>query len=103
MVSDEMLREAEAFITSKWGKSAERVISECKKMPKINLSLSEYANKYCVAQGGNLGGMLISGLALSEYKNVYDAIPSRMGKNGNEAFLCIVYLLVLLGVDASGG
>jgi hypothetical protein len=44
--------------------------------------------------------MFLSGLE-KLYPSVYAAIPDDMGATGNEAFLNIIYVMMLCGVDTS--
>lgn len=97
MITYDMIIEAQNFLVENWGEDGKKVIEACHKAYPFNMSTKEYLNKYCVACGGNWGGMFLSGLR-SECHEVWEAIPNDMGWN---SFACICYVLLLCGVDTS--
>ncbi len=90
------MSEAEKFLMEHWGEDGKAVIRECAKYPPLDMDCGQFLD-YCVACGGNWGGMYLSGLKKLR-PAVWDAIPNEMG---NKAFICIVYVLQLCGVDTS--
>lgn len=77
-----------------WGEKGKEVFFACWRAPKFNGTLENFLD-HCVAQGGNWGGMLLSGVK-ALYPEVWEAIPDNMGHN---AFCHITNILVLLGVS----
>lgn len=96
MITYNDLREAQDFIVDKWGGNGEKVIAEAIQSPRFDGNVNAFLDN-CVTCGGNWGGMFLSGIK-KLYPKVYNLIPEDMG---NDSFLCICYLLMLLGVDTS--
>lgn len=97
MITKEMTASAKANITEYWGPESKKIISLCKKAKPVNLPITEFTRRHCVACGGDWGAMLLSGIR-KLYPEVWDAIPNDMGVF---AWQCIVSVLILLGVDSS--
>lgn len=96
MITYEMISNAQAQIITEWGNRGKRVIEECSRIKPFNGSSSEFLD-YCVACGGNWGGMLLTGIR-KLYPTVWSAIPNDMGSS---AWACICAVLILCGVDTS--
>lgn len=85
-------------LLERWGAAAERVIAECSKV-HFGGNVSEFLN-HCTACGGNWAGMFLSGIK-ALYPDVYAALPEKLGRNGNEAFENVAYVLQLCGVNTA--
>ena len=102
MITIEDIKEAEQHLVNEWGIQGEKVITEAHKYrdsKKFVGSTGDFLN-HCVACGGNWGAMFLYGIK-SLFPSVYEAIPFDMGDTGNEAFINIVYTMMLCGVDTS--
>lgn len=103
MITVKDIREAEQHIIDEWGAEiGGRVVNEAclvRHVAPFNGGTKEFLD-HCVCCGGNWGGMFLSGIE-KLYPYVYAAIPDHMGATGNEAFINIIYVMMLCGVDTS--
>ena len=102
MITKDDIRKAEQHLIAEWGVQGEKVVIEARKYydsKKFVGSTGEFLD-HCVSCGGNWGAMFLYGIK-SLFPSVYEAIPHDMGKTGNEAFINIVYTMMLCGVDTS--
>ena len=86
------------LLRARWGEAAETVIAECSKV-NFNGNCSEFLS-HCAAQGGNWGGMLLTGIK-ELFPTVYAVLPEKLGRNGLEAFSNLVTVLNLCGVNTA--
>lgn len=94
MITYEDIHDAQEFLIDEWGEAGKTVISVCSRQTPFNDTTKNFLT-HCIACGGNWGGMFLSGIK-ALYPEVWDVIPDDMGTN---AFGCLCYVLVLLGVD----
>lgn len=80
------------IVRGRWGDAVAEEIIRAEAKP---MKFDTYLSKYCFACGGDLGGMLLSGVH-ELYPEVWDAIPEHMGVN---CFNTITLLLVALGIE----
>lgn len=103
MITKDDIREAEQHIIDEWGAEVGgKVVNEAcfiRYTAPFNGGTKEFLD-HCVCCGGNWGAMFLSGLK-ELYPSVYAAIPDDMGATGNEAFINIIYVMMLCGVDTS--
>ena len=103
MITANDIREAEQHLIDEWGAEAGgKVINEAcliRHVAPFNGGTKEFLN-HCVCCGGDWGAMFLSGIK-KLYPCVYKAIPDDMGATGNEAFINIIYVMMLCGVDTS--
>ena len=92
----EQIIEAQSFLAEHWGENGKIVIVEAQKATKGNITFKSFL-EHCTPCGGNWGGMILSGIR-ELWPNVWDAIPDDMGCF---AFPCLIYTLILCGVDTS--
>ena len=93
MITEKMIADAKAQISAYWN---DDVIRECEKHEPLNMRSKEFVS-HCTSCGGDLGGMLLTGL--KELRpTVWDIIPDYMG---TQAWGCICATLILCGVDTS--
>lgn len=92
-MKDTTICEAFQIVTERWGVevAAEVLLTNKRAM------LFEDFLKHCIACGGNIGGMLLTGVR-ELYPDVYDLIPEYMG---TKAFETIIKLLICLGVEVA--
>lgn len=93
MITTEDIEYARNLLSRKWG---DEIVSKCEEFPSLSMAFKEFLSE-CTACGGDWGGMLLTGIKRLR-PEIYDAIPERMGSS---AFLCIVNLLILMGVDTN--
>ena len=96
MITLKMIQDAQNQIVNSWGKDGEKVIEECAKVTPFNNGSKAFL-EYCLACGGNWGGMLLSGIQ-ELYPEVWDAIPDDLDVY---AFGNICSVLILCGVDTT--
>lgn len=96
MITYEMIKDAQELIVENWGDDGKKVIMKCYAENPFNDTFEQFLH-YCYACGGNLGGMILTGIK-KLYPSVYKVIPDNMGKH---AFSCLCSVLVLCGVDTS--
>ena len=96
-MSEEIMNQAKEDIKKKWPKNAEAVLDACNKAEKFQGAGSEFMDQ-CIACGGNLVGMLISGIR-KLWPEVYSALPDSIGDDGFESFYLTCRVLLLCGVD----
>jgi hypothetical protein len=103
MITAKDIREAEQHLIDEWGAEVGgKVINETcliRHVAPFNGGTKEFLN-HCVCCGGDWGAMFLSGIK-KLYPCVYKAIPDHMGATGNEAFINIIYVMMLCGVDTS--
>lgn len=103
MITAKNIRDAEQHLIDEWGAEVGgKVINEAcliRHVAPFNGGIKEFFN-HCVCCGGDWGAMFLSGIK-KLYPCVYKAIPDSMGATGNEAFLNIIYVMMLCGVDTS--
>lgn len=103
MITAEDIREAEQHIIDEWGPEVGgKVVNEAclvRYVAPFGGGTKEFLD-HCITCGGNWGGMFLSGLE-KLYPSVYAAIPDDMGATGDEAFINIIYVMMLCGVDTS--
>ena len=103
MITANDIREAEQHLIDEWGAEVGgKVINETcliRHVAPFNGGTKEFLN-HCVCCGGDWGAMFLSGIK-KLYPCVYKAIPDHMGATGNEAFINIIYVMMLCGVDTS--
>lgn len=95
MVTTSEYMEALDTVRKAWGDDFVMKVCLTAKNP---MSFDYFLNA-CTACGGNLGGMLLTGVSRL-YPAVWEAIPAHMGAH---AFFTICNLLILLGIDVSEG
>lgn len=100
MIKPEYIKEAKEWLLDHWRDDAEKVFEAISLQIPYNGSFAEFEEQECVACGGDWGAMLLSGIQAT-FPEVYDAIPYNMGRNGTEAFISVVYVLLLCGVDTT--
>ena len=103
MITAKNIREAEQHIIDEWGAEiGGKVVNEAcfvRNVIPFDGGTKEFLN-HCVCCGGDWGAMFLSGIK-KLYPCVYKAIPDDMGATGNEAFINIIYVMMLCGVDTS--
>jgi len=103
MITAKDIRKAEQHLIDEWGAEVGgKVINETcliRHVAPFNGGTKEFLN-HCVCCGGDWGAMFLSGIK-KLYPCVYKAIPDHMGATGNEAFINIIYVMMLCGVDTS--
>ena len=103
MITIDDIRKAEQHIIDEWGAdvggNVVHTAYNIRHTTPFNGGTKEFLD-HCVCCGGNWGGMFLSGLE-KLYPSVYAAIPDNMGATGNEAFINIIYVMMLCGVDTS--
>ena len=103
MITAKDIREAEQHLIDEWGAEVGgKVINETcliRHVAPFNGGTKEFLN-HCVCCGGDWGAMFLSGIK-KLYPCVYKAIPDHMGATGNEAFINIIYVMMLCGLDTS--
>jgi len=103
MITADDIRKAEQHLIDEWGAEiGGRVVNEAclvRKVAPFKGGTREFLD-HCVCCGGDWGAMFLSGLE-EIYPCVYAAIPDCMGATGSEAFINILYVLMLCGVDTS--
>ena len=102
MITRDDIREAEQHIIDEWGVAGDKVVNEAclvRHVAPFGGGTKEFLD-HCVCCGGDWGAMFLSGLK-KLYPSVYAAIPDDMGATGNEAFINIIYVMMLCGVDTS--
>ena len=103
MITADNIREAEQHLIDEWGAEVGgKVINETcliRHVAPFNGGTKEFLN-HCVCCGGDWGAMFLSGIK-KLYPCVYKAIPDDMGATSNEAFINIIYVMMLCGVDTS--
>ena len=103
MITADDICEAGLHLIEEWGvEVGGKVINEAylvRHTKPFNGGTKEFLD-HCVCCGGNWGGMFLSGIE-KLYPSVYAAIPDDMGATGNEAFINIIYVMMLCGVDTS--
>ena len=97
MITYDMIIDAQSCIVKNWEEDGKKVIEEIAKIAPFTGTAKDYLTNYCIACGGNWGGMLLTGIQ-TLYPKGYDAIPDDMGVN---AWSCICSVLILCGVDTS--
>lgn len=100
MIKPEYIKEAKEWLRIHWEEDAEKVFEAVSLQIPYNGSFAEFEEQECVACGGNWGAMVLYGIK-GIFPEVYDAIPNNMGKNGTEAFVSLLYVLLLCGVDTT--
>lgn len=88
--------DAISIILRYWQDDGERVIEAIGGFEKVNMTFTEF-RKFCTPCGGNIGGMILSGIK-EIAPDVYNAIPEKMGR---KAFECICSVIQLIGIDTS--
>lgn len=96
MIKYEQVVECMNTVVDNWGERGKEVISACYYENPFNGNFDKFLDN-CTACGGNLGGMILTGIQ-KLYPKVYDLIPEDMGVF---AFGCLCSVLVLLGVDTA--
>lgn len=91
-VSD--ILEIQSVVIRDWGDAGKTVCKLAYYADKFNGNFEKLLT-HCTPCGGNWGGLLLSGIK-QLWPDVYEAIPDNMGKS---AFVDLVHLLSLLGVD----
>lgn len=86
--------EAITTLETAWGTN---FVKACIKFSAPPMKIDDFLN-HCFLCGGNWGGMFLTGIK-ELYPKIYSLIPEKLGKNGNDAFVNICYLLTLLNVD----
>ena len=103
MITIDDIRKAEQHIIDEWGAEVGgKVVNETcfiRHTAPFGGGTKEFLD-HCVCCGGNWGGMFLSGIE-ELYPSVYAVIPDNMGATGNEAFINIIYVMMLCGVDTS--
>ena len=103
MITADDIRKAEQHIIDEWGADVGgKVVNEAcfyRHTKPFNGGTKEFLN-HCVCCGGDWGAMFLYGIK-SLFPSVYEAIPDDMGATGNEAFINIIYVMMLCGVDTS--
>ena len=103
MITADDIRQAEQHILDEWGAEVGgKVVNEAcfiRHTAPFGGGTKEFLD-HCVCCGGNWGAMFLSGIE-KLYPCVYKAIPDDMGATGNEAFINIIYVMMLCGVDTS--
>lgn len=103
MITVKDIREAEQHLIDEWGAEiGGRIVNEAslvRHVAPFNGGTREFLD-HCVCCGGDWGAMFLSGLK-KLYPYVHAAIPDDMGATGNEAFINIIYVMMLCGVDTS--
>ena len=97
MITGKDYMDAIMEVKKAWGDPVLMALCVTEKTP---MTFNEFLD-HCVCCGGNWGAMFLSGIK-ALYPVVYDAIPDDMGPSGNEAFLALCHLRIVLGVDTSG-
>lgn len=90
----EEIIEAQRTLVEQWGEQGKKIIAMCYYARKFDGDIKSFTN-FCTACGGNLGGMLLTGVR-TLYPEIWEEIPEHMG---NQAFVCICEMLFLLGVQ----
>lgn len=80
--------EGRELILNMWG---EDVLKAIDSQDIIAMRGSEFLS-HCTACGGNIGGLLLTGIK-ELYPEVYDAIPDDMGKKPFECICTVIELL----------
>lgn len=96
MIKYECIVDAQNYLVDEWGEAGKRVIEETHKVTPFNGDFSKFLS-HCICCGGNWGGMYLTGIK-KLWPDVYKAIPDDMGV---QAYVCIIYTLILCGVDCS--
>jgi len=86
--------EAIEVLGNAWGMD---FVKACIKRSAPYMRIDDFLS-HCIACGGNWGGMFLTGVQ-ELYPEIYDLVPDKLGKNGNDAFVNICHLLTLLNVD----
>lgn len=100
MIKPEYKEEAKQWLIDHWGDDAEKVFEAISLQVPYNGTFAEFKEQECVACGGDWGAMVLYGIK-GTFPAVYDAIPYNMGKNGVEALVSLLYVLLLCGVDTT--
>lgn len=99
MITDEMKDRAAEVLVGEWGHAGYDILCLCYRRPALNMTSTEFLT-HCTACGGNWGAMLMTGMAKLA-PDVWELLPEHLGRNGNEAFANLCYVLMLLGVDTT--
>lgn len=98
MITPKFIDDAKTALRNHWGETGEKIIELCSKEKPFEGNFRCFSNE-CIACGGNLVGMMLSGIKRL-YPIVWATIPDNMGRGGI-AFECVASTLILLGVDCS--
>jgi hypothetical protein len=103
MITANDIRKAELHLIDEWGPEVGgKVVNEAcfiRNTIPFGGGTKEFLD-HCITCGGNWGAMFLSGIE-KLYPCVYKAIPDDMGATGDEAFINILYVMMLCGVDTS--
>lgn len=96
MVTYDCIIEAQNFLVGHWEEKGKDVILACYHATPFNKTFTEFLNE-CTCCGGDWGSMLLTGIR-KLWPEVYEKIPNNMGWF---AWPCLVYTLLLCGVDTT--
>lgn len=87
--------EAKSTIVSLWGDDGVTVLSVIEASRPLNKGFGDYLDHDCIATGGNLYALLLSGIRRRRGE-IWDAIPGDLGDDPGSPICAI---LTLMGID----
>jgi len=97
MIIYEYIVEAQDFLVKHWEEDGKAVIVACYHAKPYNGTFKQFLHEWCSPCGGNWGAMILNGIHEC-WPEVWEKIPDNMGIF---SWTCLIYVLLLCGVDTS--